>query len=245
MKSSIQQIHLEQCSSTQSELQSHLDRSLYDSKKTISPRVLISTSTQNKGIGRHNNIWDHYEGAIACSFTVPANQTLTLTPLEMGVLVIQFFSNLFSIKLLLKWPNDILTEEGNKCGGIICKSHHEIVLIGIGLNIHKNISPINHQHYKIPFGTILKEKSTGSDFQQSIPLNLYEYILQSRLNADSVRKFWNKGCAHINSPVRIETGSTTFEGIFQGIDLNGLAILQDHNNVKHLIPSGSLYINPE
>jgi len=58
--------------------------------------------------------------------------------LEIGLITISFLKNKFNKDLFLKWPNDILTSDGKKCGGILCQYiDKSTIVVGLGINLGK------------------------------------------------------------------------------------------------------------
>jgi len=52
----------------------------------------------------------------------------------------------YELDLYVKWPNDIMTKDGSKVGGILSSIHHmgtdtHTVTIGVGLNVNQTIFP--------------------------------------------------------------------------------------------------------
>ncbi len=125
--------HFNSIASTQTYLKDNLEL-----LKEKDDDILISASEQSAGLGQRGNQWDNYPNNITLSFTLEPQRVATLTPLEIGILVISFIKKKFNQDLFLKWPNDILTKEGKKCGGILCQYiDSSTVIVGVGINLGK------------------------------------------------------------------------------------------------------------
>lgn len=237
-KLKIKHIHLNQCQSTQLELEEYADKFLDKNPSNI----VISTSIQNKGVGRQNNQWDQYPKSLAFSFIITPNEISSLTPLEIGVLTVMFFRSFFAKELKLKWPNDILTTDGNKCGGILCKMRTDgLIMTGMGLNTIPIETNLKKLSYKIPAGFIFRKDET---LDANIVTKLYNFILENRLNPNETIKFWNQDCIHIDKTVSIENDQQRTIGTFKGIGSIGEAILEKSSGEEELIFAGSLFIAP-
>ncbi len=190
--------------------------------------ILISTQKQNHGYGRNDNEWQHLSNALAFSCTVKPSNPPTLTPLEVGVHLCHYLKKKWDKDTLLKWPNDLLSTDGQKCGGILCNYiDNNNIAIGIGINWGECDS----------YSNLFQDKQLSSLEYRDIPSEIYSYFQQNRLDNRSIINEWNLLCAHLNTRVSIES----YQGIFTGIGKNGEAIL---DNAKYFL-SGSLFINPD
>src|SRR3990167_4647808 len=112
-------IHLATCESTQDTLLNAIE----SGEKSFP--FLVSCDEQTQGYGQYGRNFDAGIGTLCFSFVFSPHAVLTLTTLEVSVLLVRFFENQYLKKLLLKWPNDILNAEGKKVGGIIAKKVNE------------------------------------------------------------------------------------------------------------------------
>jgi BirA family biotin operon repressor/biotin-[acetyl-CoA-carboxylase] ligase len=107
-------------------------------------RVRIAIADhQTSGRGRHFRRWVSPPGAGLClslayTFDEPPDQLPSLT-LAIGVGIISALQELGVTGISLKWPNDIVADDG-KLGGILTEvqsrnNDHVTVITGIGLNI--------------------------------------------------------------------------------------------------------------
>lgn len=230
---SIQHTHLDISQSTQEELRQYV--------KDQSPHVghtLISTEQQMAGFGRQGAKWQHFDHALAFSFTLTPSQTLTLTPLEIGALLGKFFSP----KLQLKWPNDMMNEKREKVGGIISQYYKDIIIVGIGLNLVLDKS-IDTQSFPYPIGGVFDELNLKENFKSELPLEIYQYILEHRLSDEEIKEEWTKLSYHLHQQVTIEDDQVKTTGTFIGLGTNGEAILRDQQGEKIKVLTGSLRFN--
>ncbi|MCR9204632.1 MAG: biotin--[acetyl-CoA-carboxylase] ligase [Halobacteriovoraceae bacterium] len=196
-------------------------------------QYLISTENQTQGKGRQGSAWEHFDCAIAFSFNIPPNEVLTLTSLEIGVHLANFFNG----RTKLKWPNDLLNDRKEKVGGILCQLMGEQILVGIGLNL---IGAPSKPNFPYPVGSILDDSSSlTKDYKQSLPLEITEYILNNRLSAEDVRSRFNDYCIHNQCPVVISNSNESDKGEFIGIGENGEALLKKEGTIKKIL-TGSL-----
>jgi BirA family biotin operon repressor/biotin-[acetyl-CoA-carboxylase] ligase len=221
-------LHFDTIESTQTELERLI--------KEAKGEYLVTAQQQTAGRGRAGNTWDHYQNNLALSFNLAMANTPTLTPLEMGVHICEFFKDR---NLKLKWPNDILNTEGFKCGGVIIQAKDQEAHIGIGLNLGKSSTFKND--YKIEAGTISESSLSSTDFKD-IPRKIYEHIKNNRLSDEEIITKWNQLCAHADKEVEIFDTTFRDQGIFKKIGPNGEAYLDINGDIKKYF-SGSLVIH--
>ncbi len=219
-------IELAECDSTQNYLKEIL------TQEKENKTYLISTQNQRKGIGRSGHNWSFFPQSLACSFNIRAHPQLSLTTLELGVLTACFLeSKGKSIKL--KWPNDLLNQQKEKVGGIICHLQKDWVIAGIGLNL---IAPphLDKENFPYPINFIFKEQEMAPKASE-----LFCFIQENRITCtEKLIKKWNQYCIHLESQVRID--DTT--GIFKGICQDGEALLELPSGAIKKIMAGSLFI---
>ncbi len=225
----MQSIHLKETESTQTYLkQNYAD---------LHQEILVSTSRQTGGHGRRGTHWQHLPEALAFSFTLKPNDTLTLTPLEVGCLL----ANFFSPELLVKWPNDLINSKKEKVGGIICQLVGDVIVVGVGINLYVD-SALSFD-FPYPIGGIFTDKpELKENFHQSLPEEIYQFILKNRLSPSEVQSQFSKYCSHQEQEVKITDHSKEFNGKFVGITIHGEAILEQ-DGVRTNVLTGSLRPN--
>lgn len=223
----MQHRHFSEIPSTQIYLREHLEE-FKDSD------ILVSCDLQTNGIGRTNNQWDFYSNSLAMSFSLLPNATPSLTPIEIGILCCLFFKEKFNTKIVLKWPNDLMTNDLKKCGGIICNYINSTQIIaGLGLNLS---SPLKNYSYPTSHLMTPPEIST-----KDLSIELYEFILKNRIHHDLSINF-KTHCAHLDQYITLLDEEKTYSGIFRGIANSGEAIIEVDGKLKNFL-SGSLLLN--
>ncbi len=219
--------HFKEISSTQSFIREYKD---LDDKD-----LLVSCDKQNSGHGQYSRTWDQYEGGLCFSFTLMPCEILTLSSLEIGILICHYFQSKYDTELKLKWPNDIMTETGKKCGGIIINNaiNSKNIIVGVGLNL----LPSNFdQSYKTTAGHILSSSTNLNN--QTLSLDIYNYILNNRILSNQITHIWTKLCVHMNQPLTIKD-EDSHSGIFKGVGKVGEAQILINNSVESFY-TGSL-----
>ncbi|MDD4973852.1 MAG: biotin--[acetyl-CoA-carboxylase] ligase [Bacteriovorax sp.] len=231
--------HFNSIPSTQIYLKDNLD-----TLKSSDPDVLISCSEQTHGIGRRGNNWDTYPNSLALSFTLRPNDIATLTPLEIGLIVINFFKIKFNKDLFLKWPNDILTSDGKKCGGILCQYvDQDTIVVGLGINLGKLEDSINN-NYRHGLGSVDQNLELQVFDQVRISSELYSDLLYKRFSsAQELKDSFNKHCFHMNMDVFIYEDEKDHIGIFRGIGDNGEALVEIDCTIHSFLSSSLTILN--
>ena len=229
-------VHLDKTDSTQTYLKENLE-----ALRSVEQNVLVSTSMQTSGFGRSGSDWEFLENALAFSFTLEPNEELTLTSLEIGVLLTRFFKEYDNLNLLLKWPNDLLSPEEAKVGGILCTyKDPKTILVGIGINLGKMNIPKDKFPY--PVDSLSSDLILKEDEYREIPRAIYDYILTNRIRKSALKEQWDKVCIHLHREVSIIDGETKTTGLFRGIDHDGSALLDVEGKITKVI-TGSLFIS--
>lgn len=101
----------------------------------------ISAKKQNQGRGRSGRTWVSEEGNLFLSVILrPSSQVpITWIPLRVAVVLLEAIQTLNpDLKMKIKWPNDLVSPQGEKYAGILCEgyggSQQSFLVVGIGVN---------------------------------------------------------------------------------------------------------------
>lgn len=211
----MKKIHLDQCPSTQDYLLEKLrEGKIWD---------LVSTQVQTSGHGRHDNKWVQLKHTLCFSFICKPHEVLTLTSAEISTIICHYFRKRFNQPLFMKWPNDLLNSEGQKCGGLIINNVEKKSVVGVGLNLFAD-SEDQIPTSTYPIGYILPKAI--EDNTQELIEELVSFILDNRLSSAEIEKDWESFCYHNSKVVCITDGDYKVVGQFVGIGKNGEALIQ-------------------
>lgn len=209
----IKQIHVDVCDSTQDLLKEQTNAG--------NEILLVSTNKQVHGRGRGSNTWEDLPGSLCFSLTIEPHKTLSMTALEISVLVARFFEY-EGCKLGLKWPNDLWDSRRMKCGGILVQGSGKNLIAGVGLNLFSD-----HPE----FGGVYRESFFFD--KKSWSLRIAEFITTHRYtDSEVLKRDWEFRCQHMGAHVSISEGSETVEGIFLGLGPSGEAFLNTAEGKK-------------
>ncbi len=171
---------------------------------------------------------------MAFSFSWPLRDNLTLSPLQIGVLLKKFFFSSFQKKISLKWPNDLLDIHGKKVGGILIHHFGECLIVGVGINLNPDTE---NKKFDYPHSFLLDTKMAVT---QSLYEEIYSYLLHHQnINDEEIKREWNQACFHLNKKVLIIDEEQKIEGTFIGIGALGEALLENQQGIQKVY-AGSL-----
>lgn len=215
-------IHLIDCDSTQDALKEQLRN------HSENECILVSCENQLKGRGRGDHVWQPMPGALYLSVNVTPHAVPSFTAIELSLLIARFIESKGK-RLMLKWPNDLYTEDEKKCAGVLVQGSADVMLAGIGINLFSDSAA---------FGGVF-ESSFEVD-KKSWCLELASYILSHRYpETETLRRDWEARCLHLNQEVTITEGETSTRGLFVGLGVHGEARLQTEAGTQRLY-NGSL-----
>ena len=216
-------VHVDRCDSTQDILKEQL--SLHPSEQ-----ILVSCESQTHGRGRGSHTWDDSLGTICFSMNITPHSKISFTAMEIALLVCKFFEET-GHEIKLKWPNDLLTKQGLKCGGILVQGSGDIYLAGIGINLYST---------RAEYGGVHDEEFFFDKGKWSLEIG--QFILQNRYHStnDLVRE-WQDRCIHLRKDVRIIDDRSEITGLFLGLGENGEALLETTTGSQRIF-NGSLRI---
>lgn len=215
----------------------------------------IQTRVQSKARGRRGREWRSLAGNFQTSYCLPLfreDPPITTLPFICGLAVFDIIKTYVRSDdaLSMKWPNDILIY-GKKAGGLLIekatgKQDNEWAILGIGLNTICYPTDVSNEATSILeySGQLIRSEVLAVKIQKSL-----------RRRLDSWRKGDVKGqldewilhAHHLNKRVRVvkenNEGSSTLEGCFEGIDLNGALLLKRDDGECEKLTSADVYFN--
>lgn len=166
----------------------------------------------------------------------------------------------------LKWPNDLVTAEGRKLGGILAEARGaDTVLLGIGVNL---LGPVRGPDGEPvpgaawlhgPDGLLPGPSPTGAG-TAALRRGLAEELLAGltgelaaleaeggRARADGLRDRYTMTCLTVGRPVRVHplgaTGAedpSAWDGLARGVDEAGRLLVEDSRGHRHAVDVGDV-----
>lgn len=195
---------------------------------------VIATEYQSAGRGRLDRKFEAPpQSALMFSFYITPNRERSdwsFLTLLTGLAAIFTLTKLVpSASPTLKWPNDILFDEG-KIGGILAQLSHEGVIIGVGINVG-----MNHTELPVAHATSLLIKEfpiLDRNVILATFLNTFEDLLTRWESGEDLRHLYCERSATIGNEVRIDLpDSSSRTGKAIGITPTGELILEDGSRI--------------
>ena len=201
--------------------------------QTLKHGNIIITKNQTNGVGRRGTEWlSSKNNSLTFSLVIKEHQKYDhLLSLKTGISIVEGIKKNTGIKTTLKWPNDIMINN-KKIGGILIEKKKEMIVIGIGINVKENYND---------FHPIIQNQSTSLKIISNLSINL-EKLLADILNKfeqnyyennnEKIIKKWEIKCAHMNKNIKFHNNQIITNGIFEGLNKNGAAIIDTKGNKK-------------
>ena len=210
----------------------------------------ITADRQSAGRGRRGRSWSSEPGNLYASLLLidPASpERLGSLPLAVSLAVHGALRHVLPATaepVEIKWPNDVLIGRKKSCG-ILLESElladgRRAVVCGIGVNIR-------HRPENAPYGvTSLQEQgSTASAgdvfahlFREMVDvLNLWDH----GFGVGEMARLWRRAACGIGGVIRVNLPDRSMDGLFVGIDDDGLLILESEGRLHH-IAAGDVFL---
>ena len=209
----------------------------------------ITARRQTGGRARRGRSWVSERGNLYASLLLidPAPlERLASLPLAVSLAVYDAVRRELpqDVDVRIKWPNDVLVE-GCKTSGILLegellKGGHHALVIGCGINIaHKPAEAL------YPVTSLAERGATCS------PEILFARLYESM---DRLLKIWNRGegtsvlveqwkqvAVGIGAPVTVNLPDRSLQGVFSGIDAQGMLLLDLPDGSRQAIAAGDVF----
>lgn len=202
---------------------------------------VVLARRQSAGRGRQQRQWESPRGGLWMSVILRPNLSLTdaskLT-LAASVAIADAFEELFSLRVGIKWPNDLIFN-GLKIAGILGEVAGEwntvqTMIIGMGINANFPREKLSPALNATTLLEILKHDIDLNILAAEILKNLEkELISLEQKDFKKLRGSWLKRAVSLGEEVRILQGKNVIEGVFKGITIDGLLILETENGEKN------------
>lgn len=212
-------------------------RKLIDHVAGDKPGLAIAAH-QSEGRGQQGRDWKHTGDSLAMT-TVFSTRRDTRALLGLSLVAgcaIRRICRTYGAEVLLKWPNDILSESGDKLAGIlieiVSRDLIHYILTGCGINLLA--AP------ELPATTCLqKEGATISDrnaFAVDVATMLYTVWEDFLLNGFSIfQQEWNEAAFALGEWITIDREDRIIEGIFEGVDEEGYLLVNLGSHRERLV----------
>ena len=189
--------------------------------------VVVTTEYQMTGRGRRGQPWLSPFGAnLMFSFGawLPQQDVFRPFSLQVGLLLAQTLSSMFSVPCQLKWPNDLWLDD-QKCAGILVELQsfqgHTALIIGIGLNV--NAAPTGVTQPVTTLSHHLNRRLHRAPILIELVHRLHHWVKQD-FSVPSLAA-WAEYDALVGRRVWIVQGERRWSGTAQGVNSVGALLV--------------------
>ena len=167
--------------------------------------VLVIAAHQTAGRGRLGREWLEPDRAMFASLVFrPSwpNEAMSLIPLAAGLAARSAIEMLHGVTVGLRWPNDLVAEDG-KIGGLLAESSDGIVVVGCGINLQWE-TPVGG-------GSALCEIDPGPEMAGKLAREWAKLLLKSMACSSDDRGIdaYRQACVTLGRSVSYAAGSGT------------------------------------
>lgn len=191
---------------------------------------------QTSGRGRRGRYWVSPFGKniyLSMGWTLPADHPLDGLSLAIGTCVAKAIASVSQVKINLKWPNDILLNDG-KAGGILVEiaggpadKRRLVIGVGINLSLSSNDAGSINQPWSVVENVSRNELVAALVSELSMGLESF-----SQMGFEFFRSAWQALDAHEGQEVSIISNDSAQTGISRGVNESGNLVLETSGGIK-------------
>ena len=209
--------------------------------------ALVMAEHQSQGRGRQGRAWVGPASGFLGTFVFTTGrevQSLGGFSLAAGVAVYELLREL-GCQVGLKWPNDLMTPDGRKVGGILVElvpaGDLTTLLTGIGVNLLGEPTDVPGV---TSVATLGGGALTPADFAIRLAEKLWRIWGEFEAHGlAAVRQRWLAAALFVGAPIGVDLGQETVRGIFTGIDSIGRMVL-DVGGSARVVAAGHIVERP-
>lgn len=212
----------------------------------------LVADVQTSGRGRNTRSWTSPAGNLYASLLLtdpaPAPHIAQLSfvlslALRDAVLAAAHLYDDPTVKL--KWPNDLMVD-GHKSAGLLLEGgqlgRSPFVVAGFGVNIVSHPEGTTHKATHLQAaGHVVDRDSLAAALTDAIATRLA--LWERGANFARIRKDWLAVAYGLNRPLRVNTLSESFEGIFESVDEIGRLVVATGDG-QRIVSAGEVFVLP-
>lgn len=205
------------------------------------PGTVITAKIQTAGRGRYGRQWISREGNLFLSLVLKDEETQTpFLPFAAAVSVAETLVNCgYNVKI--KWPNDILFNQGKAAGILLERTEKGTVIIGIGINLSS--APQENVLYQT---SALETTLTPKELTVAICdyITYYTKLLKAE-GFEKIRLKWLEYAYGIGEKIHVRLPNETITGIFEELTPQGAISLKQGNGTVRFITVGDIFFEKD
>lgn len=212
---------------------------------------VIQADIQHQGYGRFKRHWVSASGSnLYISIVLkPATAYESLANITQYMsLVICRLLEKYTIRSVLKWPNDVLVN-GAKIAGLLGETSFQGsqlrgYVLGIGINLNMSNEVLNAIDQKATSLNLLINQSVPHDSFLNQLLEAffldYEFVLKNGFT--KIRSEYMLKSPFIGKRIRVNASNHSYEGIAEGFTDEGCLILNLDSGIKKIFNAGDVFL---
>jgi BirA family biotin operon repressor/biotin-[acetyl-CoA-carboxylase] ligase len=213
---------------------------------------VVATARQTSGYGRFGRAWfSQDERSVTFSVVIKSeseSDPAGAMPGQLAAVAVRSVLANHDIPALLKWPNDVLSNE-RKMAGILAErdSRSGVLIVGIGLNVNVTAQDFARLDLMQPATSMAIERKHSFNVEairSELIMELQRTFDAAMATGSSyVCEAWNRNDALTGRHISIRAAEETLSGIYAGMDKSGRLRLVDGTGTEHLFWSGDVSVH--
>lgn len=206
--------------------------------------LVVVADEMSSGRGRLGRSWLATSGGLwfTLVLTPPKPTNLQILSLGIGSSVAKTLRELYEVKAVVKWPNDVLVN-GRKIAGILIEGKKNLktaLFVGVGINVNNEI-PGELREKAISIKEVLKRQVPRTPLLSKILQEIEgTYLKLLDGETDKILEEWRGLTETLGRKVKVVTGEGVIEGVAVDVASDGSLIVEDLAGVKRFIYAGDV-----
>lgn len=202
--------------------------------------LLFFSKVQSKGKGRGGKSFYSPKGGIYFSLLFSEPNLDPNLSLKVALFIVKKLKKLYNLTFKIRWPNDLILED-SKFGGILVEAKGNSIIIGVGLNLTKDLSSKIKDQKVTYLNKFIKRKWKVEEFYNLIEKwfssNFFKFI-KSPIDFNEWEKY---SYFKIGDLLKWKEGKEEKNGIYRGISKEGFLKVEINGEIKNLISVEKIY----
>ncbi|MCG8584364.1 MAG: biotin--[acetyl-CoA-carboxylase] ligase [Pirellulales bacterium] len=208
--------------------------------------LVVLTTEQTAGRGRGSNLWQSSAGSLTFSLAaelsreIVSNRVARLS-LAMGVAVARAIEGFLdeASRVALKWPNDVLVDDGKVCGILVelVTVPTPRVVVGIGVNVNNDVSRVelNNLPRALSLSNVTGNQLNRREVLIQVLIQLGQVLEADFLQQDGWLDDYRDRCVLTGRNISVESAAGQITGECRGVDEDGALVILSEHGVERVV----------